>query len=172
MKTLLRSSAALLTASLAFAHDAATHAWKPTPYAEKLAHAATPLPDRVVLTWSGDPATTQAVTWRTATSVERGLAQLALAADNSKLKAIDHPARTASLPRGLSRCTPRRLHASCRRSDQPGQPRRRVGRVVRRAGLGQRHHPRLPFSRQPRALQRRRQPGLRPPLDQARRHRH
>ncbi len=101
MKTLLRSGAALLTASLAFAHDAATHAWKPTPYAEKLAHAATPLPDRVVLTWSGDPATTQAVTWRTATSVERSLAQLALAADNSKLKATDHPARTADFTSDL-----------------------------------------------------------------------
>ena len=101
MKTLLRSGAALLTASLAFAHDAATHAWKPTPYAEKLAHAATPLPDRVVLTWSVDPATTQAVTWRTATSVERSLAQLALAADNSKLKATDHPARTADFTSDL-----------------------------------------------------------------------
>lgn len=36
-----------------------------------------PAPDRIVLTWNGDPATTQAVTWRTDTSVPGGVAQLA-----------------------------------------------------------------------------------------------
>jgi hypothetical protein len=65
---------ALLSVTVTFAHETPTSAWKPTPYAEQLAHAPTPLPDRVVLTWAGDPATTQAVTWRTATSVERALA--------------------------------------------------------------------------------------------------
>jgi hypothetical protein len=40
---------------------------------------ATPLPDRVILTWSGDPATTQSVTWRTDTTVARAVAQYALA---------------------------------------------------------------------------------------------
>ena len=42
------------------AHDAPA----PAPYPDKAAHAPRPLPDRVVLTWRGDPATTQAVTWR------------------------------------------------------------------------------------------------------------
>ena len=37
----------------------------------------------MVLTWSGDPATTQAVTWRTDTTVSRALAQLTLATDNA-----------------------------------------------------------------------------------------
>jgi 3',5'-cyclic AMP phosphodiesterase CpdA len=41
----------------------------------------TPSPDRVVLTWKGDPATTQAVAWRTDPSVENPVAQLALSAD-------------------------------------------------------------------------------------------
>lgn len=33
-------------------------------------------PDRVVLTWSGDPATTQSVTWRTDSSVDRAYVEL------------------------------------------------------------------------------------------------
>ncbi len=37
----------------------------------------TPTPDRIILTWTGDPAHTQAVTWRTDTSVLRGVAQIA-----------------------------------------------------------------------------------------------
>lgn len=36
-------------------------------------------PDRIVLTWSADPATTQSVTWRTDTSVTAGFAEIALA---------------------------------------------------------------------------------------------
>ncbi|HJZ56741.1 MAG TPA: metallophosphoesterase family protein [Gemmataceae bacterium] len=39
----------------------------------------TPQPDRIILTWKGDPATTQAVTWRTDTSVTGAVAQIALA---------------------------------------------------------------------------------------------
>lgn len=44
----------------------------------------TVMPDRIVLTWTGDPATTQAVTWRTSTDVEQGLAQIAVASGNPK----------------------------------------------------------------------------------------
>lgn len=39
----------------------------------------TPLPDRVILTWKGDPTTSQAVTWRTDVSVTSAKAQIALA---------------------------------------------------------------------------------------------
>ena len=70
-------------------------AWKPTLYAEKAAHAPRPLPDRVVLTWNGDPATTQAVTWRTDTSIVRSLAEICVAGDNGRdLKGSTVPART------------------------------------------------------------------------------
>lgn len=41
----------------------------------------TPLPDRIVLTWTGDPATSQTVTWRTDGSVEIGYAEIAVAED-------------------------------------------------------------------------------------------
>lgn len=40
---------------------------------------ARPYPDRIILTWSGDPATTQSVTWRTDTTVARAAAEIALA---------------------------------------------------------------------------------------------
>ncbi|MEM7316709.1 MAG: metallophosphoesterase family protein, partial [Planctomycetota bacterium] len=39
----------------------------------------TAMPDRIVLTWTGDPRTTQAVTWRTSTEVKIGLAEIAIA---------------------------------------------------------------------------------------------
>lgn len=42
-------------------------------------HRPSPMPDRVILTWSGDPATTQAVTWRTDTSVRSPVAEIAIA---------------------------------------------------------------------------------------------
>lgn len=44
--------------------------------------AAFPYPDRVVLTWAGDPSDSQAVTWRTDRSVQRALAQIAVAEEN------------------------------------------------------------------------------------------
>lgn len=47
------------------------------PYPPKLLHAPTPMPDRIILTWKGDPATTQAVTWRTDLSVKTPVAEVA-----------------------------------------------------------------------------------------------
>lgn len=48
---------------------------------KKVFHQPTPVPDRIILTWSGDPATTQSVTWRTDTSVKRARAEIAVAED-------------------------------------------------------------------------------------------
>lgn len=39
------------------------------------------MPDRVILTWAGNPATTQAVTWRTDTTGSKAVAQIAEAGD-------------------------------------------------------------------------------------------
>jgi 3',5'-cyclic AMP phosphodiesterase CpdA len=44
---------------------------------DKAIYKPTPLPDRIVLTWAGDPAHSQAVTWRTDTSVRIGVAEIA-----------------------------------------------------------------------------------------------
>lgn len=74
-----------LSPPLLSAHDARVAmpaGWQPAPFAESAAHAPSPLPDRVVLTWQDDPATTQAVTWRTDTSVLHGVAEIALATDH------------------------------------------------------------------------------------------
>ncbi len=50
---------------------------KPVRFPAAKAHAPSPLPDRVILTWDDDPSTTQAVTWRTDTSVASAVAQIA-----------------------------------------------------------------------------------------------
>ncbi len=93
---------AVLAAPL-FAHQPhEIDSWKPTLYADKLAHAPRPLPDRIVLTWSGDPATTQSVTWRTDPSVARGIAELALANDSGReLKPTTIRAKTELLAADL-----------------------------------------------------------------------
>ena len=62
----------------------AHESWEPTVYSAMNVHAPTPLPDRVVLTWEEDPATSQSVTWRTDATVKRGLAQLAVASANGR----------------------------------------------------------------------------------------
>ena len=71
---------ALLLFSQLNAHDK----WEAVEYSREAAHAPTPLPDRVVLTWEGDPSTTQSVTWRTDVSVKKGIAQLAIANSNGR----------------------------------------------------------------------------------------
>src|SRR5262245_47031754 len=60
--------------SIATAHDVQPVAVKPAEtYAPKV------LADRIILTWADDPATTQAVTWRTSTAVVKAFAQIAVA---------------------------------------------------------------------------------------------
>lgn len=58
-----------------------TAAQKDPKVTEEALHRPTPTPDRIILTWSADPATTQAVTWRTDTSVGAGIAEIAEAED-------------------------------------------------------------------------------------------
>ena len=56
-------------------------------------------PDRIVLTWSDDPATTQSVTWRTSTAVHQGIAELVLASADP---AFDrNPQRTTAVTETL-----------------------------------------------------------------------
>jgi 3',5'-cyclic AMP phosphodiesterase CpdA len=80
--------AALVLVCPASAHDDPgqhhDESWEAALYAPAMAHAPTPIPDRVVLTWSADPATTQSVTWRTDTSVKKGIAEFAIANANGR----------------------------------------------------------------------------------------
>ncbi|MDA8663894.1 fibronectin type III domain-containing protein [Porticoccaceae bacterium] len=85
-------SGIFLTAPL-LAHDN----WQPTVYSPTKMHAPTPMPDRVVLTWEDDPATTQSVTWRTDITVKEGVAHLALANANGRaLETTSHKAKTSA----------------------------------------------------------------------------
>ena len=60
--------------------------------ADEVIYRATPVPDRIILTWASDPATTAAVTWRTDATVGAGVAQIAVAEDGpgfvKKAKAV------------------------------------------------------------------------------------
>lgn len=58
-----------------------TPAKAPPRYPEREMHRPSPMPDRIILTWTGDPTRTQAVTWRTDSSVLQGLAQIAPSED-------------------------------------------------------------------------------------------
>ncbi len=82
-----------------------------TPRADlKAAYRPTVLPDRVILTFAGDPATSQAVTWRTDATVRGPVAELAVATDGPAFEKGWHgydekrvtrlPARTEKLTAG------------------------------------------------------------------------
>ena len=60
-------------------------------------------PDRIILTFNGDPATKRAVTWRTDSSVEKAQAQIAVASVNSSFEqnATTYLASTEEFDLGL-----------------------------------------------------------------------
>ncbi len=103
LQRLLACSAILpLTAMSGFAQDATPDVIKLVPKVEP-AEFARPgiLPDRIVLTWASDPATSQAVTWRTSTEVTRGLAEITIASagpdlesQSKQLVAVSQPLTT------------------------------------------------------------------------------
>jgi hypothetical protein len=69
----------------------------------KAAYTPTRIPDRVILTWNGDPATTQAVTWRTDTTVTKAVAQIAVSEggpgfDGYGTKTRPNPEKTKTVP--------------------------------------------------------------------------
>ena len=84
----------------ASAHDG-EHDYAPKPMALADLHRTTVMPDRVVLTWCGDPASSQAVTWRTSTTVTRALAQIAVASDGPQGGARDQAATTVRFDSNL-----------------------------------------------------------------------
>jgi len=92
-----RSLAAVAVAGLlALAWVRTSSADKDPTLPPEILHAPSAQPDRVILTWAGDPSTTQAVTWRTSTVVARAAAQIAVAEDGPlfKPKAVEVPAAT------------------------------------------------------------------------------
>ncbi|OYW14979.1 MAG: metallophosphoesterase, partial [Planctomycetales bacterium 12-60-4] len=76
----------------------------PRKVADPEAHRPTPLPDRIILTWVGDPTTSQAVTWRTDPSMAIGYAEIAVATDGPEFVKLAerHTATTESLETDLA----------------------------------------------------------------------
>ena len=62
------------------------------------------LPDRIILTWAGDPTNTQSVTWRTSTEVAAGKAQIAEATPGPEFakKAKEQIAESVALKSDLN----------------------------------------------------------------------
>ena len=75
---LLASATFLLELPCTLAHEG-EHS--KSAFTEKDQHRPTPLPDRVILTWSGDPTNSVDVTWRTDTTTGEPAAEYARAAD-------------------------------------------------------------------------------------------
>ncbi len=71
----------LLTGSVALARDSGSEVKPPPRVSEVALYRPSVMPDRIVLSWIGDAATTRAVTWRTSTDVNRACAEIALAGD-------------------------------------------------------------------------------------------
>lgn len=67
--------------SLAGAHEGYDHPEPVKQVTDEKLYAPTAMPDRVLLSWKGDPAHSQAITWRTDTSVKEAYVELALAED-------------------------------------------------------------------------------------------
>jgi len=68
------------------------------PYPPAQMYRPTPMPDRVTLTWAGDPATTQAVTWRTDTTAHKAVAQIAFSDPSPYLEEISTTVEAATEP--------------------------------------------------------------------------
>ena len=85
MRRLSHASLLLILAVSVLAHD---HDPEPVAVLDPEAHKPSGLPDRIILTFKGDPATSQAVTWRTDTTVAPGyaLAEIAKADDGPLFK--------------------------------------------------------------------------------------
>ncbi|MDQ8199433.1 metallophosphoesterase family protein [Pelagicoccus enzymogenes] len=71
-------SLVLLLTSLLEGHEPR---FQPNNFTRKVTPSHTP--DRIVLTWSGDPASSQSVTWRTDSSIPESFAELTIAADHA-----------------------------------------------------------------------------------------
>lgn len=88
-----------------------------TPPDEQI-HAPTVHPDRIILTWDSDPATTQAVTWRTRSDVLNGIVQYGVAEEGpgfeSRMASI--PARSEAFTSDLG---PARYHSARMTGLQP-----------------------------------------------------
>jgi acid phosphatase type 7 len=81
----------------AMAHDGDDHSHSVRQVKPAEMYEPTPMPDRIVLTWAGDPTTTQSVTWRTSTEVASAKAELAIATSGPELRNDTKPFDAATV---------------------------------------------------------------------------
>ncbi|MBI4581505.1 MAG: metallophosphoesterase family protein [Planctomycetes bacterium] len=100
------AACAVFTGSTARGHDPAFDDEPPPRVLDAVLYRPSAMPDRVVLSWTGDAATTRAVTWRTSTDVERAYAQIAPADAGPRFKeqARRLDAVTHAFKSDLSKC--------------------------------------------------------------------
>lgn len=69
-------------------------------------YAPSEMPDRIVLTWTGDPTTTQTVTWRTSDNIRRAYAEIApvTAGPGFRDARVKHTAESQDFQSDLSKC--------------------------------------------------------------------
>ncbi len=92
-----------LVVSALLTHSYAHESGAVPRYSAEAAHAPKPMPDRIVLTWEDNPATTQSVTWRTDASIVHARAQVAPANANGRaLQPIDVTAVTTPFQSDLN----------------------------------------------------------------------
>ncbi len=92
----------VVSARITLAHDGpGGHTHPPMKLIDAALHAPSAMPDRVLLSWEADPATSAAVTWRTSDVVDQGLAEIAIATDGAqfakaaqRLAAVSTPVET------------------------------------------------------------------------------
>lgn len=98
----------LLLASIGCSQQAATQVKTYEPQVEM--YRPSVIPDRIILNLTADPATSEAVTWRTATSVTKGLAQVVIAnpAPKFEMRAQTVEAVTSSI---TTRLWPENFHS-------------------------------------------------------------
>lgn len=70
----------------ALAHDPDYEQEPPPRVLDAVFHQPSAMPDRIVLSWTGDATTSRAVTWRTSTDVSRAWAEIALAGPGPQFK--------------------------------------------------------------------------------------
>ena len=89
--------------STSSAHEGEHETHLPPKVPDEVAHRPTAIPDRIVLSWTGEPHSTQSVTWRTDTTVSKAFAEIALTEDGPKFpdKADRIDATTESLATDL-----------------------------------------------------------------------
>lgn len=70
-----------LSANAGHGHEGDAHPAHPSPVPAEVTYKPSAVPDRILLSWTGDPATSQAVTWRTDTTVTQAFVEYAEAED-------------------------------------------------------------------------------------------